>query len=330
MKNINKHGLSSVLDAIGDTPLVKLRRVARELDVWVKCEHLNPGGSVKDRMALAIVDAAERAGELAPGATLVEATAGNTGVGLALVAAVRGYRVVCVMPEKMSHDKRRALRAMGCEVIITDNAPPGDPKNFQVVARRIAEERGAVLTDQFNAAANPLIHEATTGPELWRQTEGRIAAFVAGVGTGGTITGVGRYLKRQAARAESTVKIVLADPAGSRLAGLVNDGALGDDGRYLVEGIGSSEKPGVLQHEVIDWAETVGDAESFDMAARLVREEGLLVGGSSGTAVAAAIRVAARDDIAGPVVALLPDHWDRYHSTIFDEAWMQRLHRQDG
>jgi cystathionine beta-synthase len=314
--------VSSILDAIGNTPLVQLGRVAQgcRVPVLAKCEHLNPGGSVKDRMALALVDAAEREGRLKPGATLVEATAGNTGVGLALIGAVRGYRVVCVIPEKMSPDKRRALGAMGAEVIIADNAPPGDPKNFQSVARRIAEERnGALLTDQFNNPANPAVHESTTAVEIWEQTDGGIGAFVAGVGTGGTITGVGRFLKRM----KPAAKVVLADPVGSRLAGLVNDGALGEDDSYLVEGIGSSESPGVLEPELIDWAESVSDRESFEMAGRLVREEGLLVGGSAGTAVVAALRVAKREDVDGPVVVLLPDHWDRYQSNVFDEGWLR-------
>ncbi len=310
---------STILDAIGDTPLVALERIGKScgLPLLAKCEHLNPGGSVKDRMALALVDAAEREGRLQPGATLVEATAGNTGMALALIAAVRGYRLVCVMPEKMSLDKRRALEAMGVETVIADNAPPGDPRNFQVVARRIAEQRGALLTDQFHSQANPAIHEATTGPEILRQSGGLVGAFVAGVGTGGTITGVGRFLKRE----RPEVKIVLADPVGSRLAGLVNDGELGEDGKYLVEGIGSSEVPGVLDPNVIDFAEVVSDRESFEMAQRLVREEGLLVGGSAGTAVVAAMRVAQRGDIDGPVVALLPDHWDRYQTTFFDPDW---------
>jgi len=233
---------------------------------------------------------------------------------------VRGYQVVCVMPEKMSLDKRRALSAMGVETVIADNAPPGDPRNFQMVARRIAEEReGALLTNQFHCQANPAIHESTTGPEILEQSGGQVGAFVAGVGTGGTITGVGRFLKR----ARSSIKVVLADPVGSRLAGLVNDGQLGEDGKYLVEGIGSSEVPGVLDPSVIDFAETVSDRESFAMAQRLVREEGLLVGGSAGTAVVAAVRVAQRDDLEGPVVALLPDHWDRYQTTFFDPQWSQ-------
>jgi cysteine synthase len=277
----------------------------------VKCEHLNPGGSVKDRLALALVDDAERRGALAPGATLVEATAGNTGVGLALVAAVRGYQLVCVMPEKMSEEKRQSLRALGAEVVITDNAPPGDPRHFQEVARRLAAERGnAFLTDQFCNPANPRVHEETTGPEIWAQCDGRVGAFVAGVGTGGTLTGVGRYLKARDPR----VRVVLADPTGSRLAGLIRDGALGEGSSYLVEGIGSSVVPATFDPAVVDDAEVVSDRESFETAQRLVREEGLLVGGSAGTAVAAALRVADDPRIDGPVVALLPDAWDRYLS----------------
>lgn len=312
----------TILDAIGHTPLVRLQHLAADArnEVWVKCEHLNPGGSVKDRIALAIVDAAEREGRLAAGSTLVEATAGNTGIGLAIVAALRGYQLVCVMPEKMSVDKRRALRALGAEVVVTDNAPPDDPRNFKHVARRLAADRGALLTDQFNNVANPDVHERTTGVEIWEQMQGRIGAFVAGVGTGGSITGVGRALKARS----STVKVVLADPAGSRLAGLVNDGALGPDGSYLVEGIGSSDVSAVFDPGVVDWAETIDDTLSFDTAEALVRREGLLVGGSAGTSVAAALRVARRDDVDGPVVALLPDGWDRYYTTHFDPAWRQK------
>ena len=315
----------SILDAIGRTPLVPIARVGagRRNPVLVKCEHMNPGGSVKDRLALALIDDAEARGALSPGATLVEATAGNTGVGLALVAAVRGYKLVCVMPEKMSEEKRQSLRALGAEVVITDNAPPDDPRHFQAVARRIAEERGAFLTDQFRNPANPRVHEETTGPELWAQCDGHIGAFVAGVGTGGTITGVGRYLKSRDPR----VRVVLADPQGSRLAGLVRDGALGEAGSYLVEGIGSSVVPETLDPTVIDGAETVSDRESFEMAQRLVREEGLLVGGSAGTAVVAALRVADDPRVEGPVVALLPDAWDRYRSKVFNPAWMEQVPR---
>jgi cysteine synthase len=309
--------MSSILDHIGRTPLVPLERVARGLPaaVLVKCEHLNPGGSVKDRLALAIVDDAEARGLVRPGDTLVEATAGNTGVGLALVAAVRGYALVCVLPENMSTDKRAALAALGARVVVTPNAGPDHPDNFQNVARRLAAENGWYLTDQFNSLANVRVHEETTGPEIFAQTSGRVGAFVAGVGTGGTITGVGRFLK---ARLDG-VRIVLADPVGSGLAGWVEHGVVGPDAAYQVEGIGSSKPPSILDRGVIDEVERVSDDESFAMVKRLLREEGLLVGGSSGTAVVAALRVAARGELPGPVVALLPDAWDRYRA----KPWMQ-------
>jgi cysteine synthase len=308
-----------ILDQIGSTPLVALGRIGSGLPVrvLVKCEHLNPGGSVKDRLALAIVDDAERRGALEPGATIVEATAGNTGVGLALVAAVRGYRLVCVMPAKMSVDKRLALAQLGAEVVITENAPLADPRNFQNVARRLAAERDWFLADQFANPANPDIHEATTGPEILAQTGGRIGAFVAGAGTGGTLTGVGRYLRRACPAA----RVILADPVGSLLADWVEGTTGSPDLSYALEGIGQSAPPAVMDRDVIHGAERVSDDESFAMAGRLLREEGLLVGGSAGTAVVAALRVAARGDVDGPVVALLPDGWDRYRS----QPWLQAL-----
>lgn len=305
--------MSSILDRIGSTPLVPLNALGAGLPVplLAKCEFLNPGGSVKDRIAMAIIDDAERRGALAPGATLIEATAGNTGLGLAMVAAVRGYRLACVLPEKMSNDKRRALRSAGAEVIITPNAPPDSPENFQNVARRLAAERGWFLVDQFVNPANPHVHETVTGPEIIAQVAGPVHAFVAGVGTGGSITGIGRCLKRQDAR----TRIVLADPVGSLLASLWGDGLPPCDAPYLVEGIGSSRVPANLDLRVIDAVERVTDAESFEAARRLIREEGLFAGGSAGTAVAAAIRVAARACPGdGAVVALLPDGWDRYLS----------------
>jgi cysteine synthase len=242
-----------------------------------------------------------------PGTTLVEATAGNTGVGLALVAAVRGYRLACVMPEKMSADKQEALAALGAEVIVAPNAPPSSPDNFQNVARRLARERGWFLTDQFAHPANPRVHEATTGPEILEQCGGRVGAFVCGVGTGGTITGVGRFLKAHC----PGVRVVLADPVGSRLAHLVDPSHPDHDAAYRVEGIGGSVTPATCDLRVIDAAERVSDGDSFAMTHRLIREEGLLVGGSSGTVVAAALRLAARG-CDGPVVALLADSWDRY------------------
>jgi len=228
---------------------------------------------------------------------------------------VRGYRLVCVMPEKMSADKRAALRALGARVVITPNAPPSSPENFRSVAARLAAEHGWFLTDQFRNPANVRVHAETTGPEILAQTEGRVGAFVAGAGTGGTISGVGRCLRAALPR----VRIVLADPIGSALADWVETGQLGADGAYAVEGIGGSEAPANLHRDVIDAAERVSDAESFAMVKRLVREEGLLVGGSAGTNVVAALRVAARGGLDGPVVTILPDAWDRYRA----KPWMQ-------
>jgi len=316
--------MTTVLDLIGRTPLVPLRRIGAGLPtpILAKCEHLNPGGSVKDRIALAIVDDAERRGVLRPGMTLVEATAGNTGIGLALVAAARGYRLACVMPEKMSHDKRLALAALGAEVIMVPNAPQGDPRNFRQVAVRLAEERGWFLTNQFANPANPRAHEQTTGPEIWEQTSGCIGAFVAGAGTGGTLTGVARFLRER----RSAARIVLADPVGSRLAHLVETRHPDADAPYLVEGIGGSSPPETLDITLIHEAELISDSESFCMAGRLMREEGLLVGGSAGTAVAAAVRVAQRSRLDGPVVVVLPDSWDRYYS----QPWMRELISSDG
>lgn len=309
----------SILDHIGGTPLVALRSVGKGLavPVLVKCEHMNPGGSVKDRLARAIVDDAEARGLLRPGMTLIEATAGNTGVGLALLAAARGYGLVCVMPEKMSVDKRVALAWLGAKVVITPNAPPSSPDNFRNVARRMAEEHGFYLTDQFCNPVNIRVHEETTGAEILEQTGGRVGAFVAGAGTGGTITGVGRRLKAALPR----VRVVLADPVGSSLADWVETGTLGADGSYAVEGIGGSEAPENLHRDVIDGAERISDEESFAMVKRLVREEGLLVGGSAGTNVVAALRLASRGDLEGPVVTVLPDSWDRYRAKPWMQGW---------
>jgi cysteine synthase len=286
-------------------------------ELFLKLEYANPGGSIKDRIGLSMIEQAEKRGELKPGGTIVEATAGNTGVGLALVAGARGYELVCVMPEKMSLDKRTSLAALGARVEITRNAPVDDPGNFQQVARTLAAEHGWFLADQFCNPANPLVHEQTTGPEILAQSGGRIGAFVAGAGTGGTITGVGRFLRRECPGA----RVVLADPLGSGLADWVESGVAGPDTGYLIEGIGAGEPPQVMDRAVIDSAERIPDADSFAMVGRLLREEGLLVGGSAGTAVAAALRVARSGGLDGPIVALLPDSWDRYLST----AWLRAL-----
>jgi cysteine synthase len=308
-----------VLEHIGKTPLIRLQRIGTDLPtpILVKCEHMNPGGSVKDRIALAIIEDAEQRGLLRPGMTLVEATAGNTGLGLALVAAARGYKLVCVMPEKISLDKRAALRAMGVRVIIVPNAPPSSPDNFQNVAKDLAREHSWFHTDQFENPANSRAHELGTGQELLEQVGGPIGAFVSGAGTGGTITGVGRRLKA----ADPRTRIVLADPVGSVLAHYVKTGQLGPDLPYQVEGIGSSKVHGNFDRTVVDAAEQVSDAESFAMVRRLIREEGLMVGGSAGANLVAALRVAALPNLHGPVVTVLCDSWDRYRS----KPWMQKL-----
>lgn len=320
-----------VIDAIGNTPLVELKRVAAGLPnkVFIKCEHLNPGGSIKDRTARAIVLDAEERGLLGPGATLVEGTAGNTGVGLALIAGARGYRCVCVLPEKMAVDKRVALRQLGSEVIITRNGPLTAPHNFRNVAARLAEENGWFLTNQFHNPANIGAHYGTakyrgTGQEILAQIQeagfSTLGAFVCSSGTGGTITGVGRRMKEH----DANIKVVLADPVGSSIADWVNTGTLGPDGPFAVEGIGSGSVPGNLHREYLDSGEKVTDDEAFAMVERLVKEEGLTVGGSTGVNVVAALRVAARGDIKGPVVTIAADLWDRYKSTAWMKAWMER------
>lgn len=320
-----------VIDAIGNTPLVELKRVAAGLPnrVFIKCEHLNPGGSIKDRTARAIVTDAEERGLLAPGATMIEGTAGNTGMGLAVVAAARGYRLICVLPEKMAADKRIALRQLGAEVIITRGGPLTAPHNFRNVAARLAQEHGWFPTNQFHNPANLGAHYGTarykgTGEELLVQIVEagfpKIGAFVMSSGTGGTISGTGQRLKE----AHASTQVVLADPVGSSIADWINTGELGPDGPYSVEGIGSGTVPGNLHREWIDAAEKVADAEAYAMVERLVKEEGLTVGGSTGVNVVAALRVARRTDLDGPVVTVACDLWDRYRSTPWMQAWMER------
>ncbi len=306
----------TILSCIGHTPLLPLPRLG---GILVKCEHLNPGGSIKDRIALAMVEAAEAEGRLRPGSTIIEATAGNTGVGLALVAADRGYTLVCVMPEKMSVDKRSALKMLGAQVIITPNAPLSDPQNFQNVARRLAAEHGWWWPDQFRNPANPRVHEEKTAMELLEQTGGQLGAFVAGAGTGGTLTGVARALRRH----NPKIRIVLADPVGSALASWHSHGVAGVEAAYLVEGIGSGLPPENLDLSLIDDTISISDAESFAMTRRLIQEEGLLVGGSSGTNVAAALRYSQRADLCGPVATVLPDRMDRYQSQPWMQAWVR-------
>src|SRR6516225_5965618 len=275
----------SILQSIGWTPLVRLRRLAADVPatVAVKVESLNPGGSVKDRVGLAMINEAEHRGWLRPGGTIIEATAGNTGVGLAMVAAVKGYRCIFVLPDKMSNEKIALLKAYGAEVVITPTSvPPDSPESYNGVADRLAREvPGAWRPNQFTNLANPDIHYHATGPEIWEQTEGRITAFVSGVGTGGTISGVARYLRER----KPDVKIVGADPEGSVLSG-------GSPRPWKVEGIGEDFVPRTFNSRLVDDWIRIGDAESFHTARELARREGMLVGGSTGTSVAAALRYA--------------------------------------
>src|SRR5262244_3896070 len=305
----------TILQSIGKTPLVRLRRVAEglKIPVYVKVEAMNPGGSIKDRVGLAMIVEAERRGLLRPGGTIIEATAGNTGVGLAMVAAVKGYRCIFVLPDKMSKEKIALLKAYGAEVVITPTAvAPDSPESYNGVADRLAREiPGAWRPNQFANLATPEIHYRTTGPEIWEQTEGRVTAFVAGVGTGGTISGVARYLKER----NPDVKIIGADPEGSVLSG-------GSPRPWKVEGIGEDFVPKTFNSQLVDEWIRVTDAESFSTARALARREGILVGGSSGTAVAAALRYARRLTGEQLVVALCADTGRNYLSKFFDDEWL--------
>ncbi len=317
-----------ISELVGGTPLVRLSSVTAGLSATVlaKVEYLNPGGSVKDRIALRMIEAAEAAGELRPGGTIVEPTSGNTGVGLALIAQQRGYDCIFVCPDKVSADKRDVLAAYGARVVVTPTAvSPEHPDSYYSVSDRLVREiDGAWKPDQYANPEGPRSHHATTGPEVWADTDGRVTHFVAGVGTGGTITGAGRYLKEVSAdRAGGPVRVVGADPAGSVYSG-------GDGRPYLVEGVGEDFWPKAYDPAVPDQIVAVSDGESFEMTRRLAREEALLVGGSSGMAVVAALRVAAELQDADPVAArdavivvLLPDGGRGYLSKIFSDSWMR-------
>jgi cystathionine beta-synthase len=310
----------SILEAVGETPLVRLSRLGRDLKpaLVAKVEALNPGGSIKDRVALALIEAAERDGRLKPGATIIEPTSGNTGTGLAMAASLKGYRVIAVMPDKMSKEKIDLLRAYGAEVVVAPTeVPPDSPESYYRVADRLtAEIPGAFQPNQYSNMANPEVHHLTTGPELWRQSGGRITHVVAGVGTGGTITGVGRYLREQ----NPDVEIIGADPVGSIFSG-------GEDGvkPYLVEGVGEDFWPATYDPSVVDRYITVTDKDSFLWTRRLAEMEGILAGGSGGLALYAAYQVACEvDDPAAMVAVILPDGGRSYLSKVFNDAWMRQ------
>jgi cystathionine beta-synthase len=304
-----------VLGAIGHTPLVRLGRIHRPGNLVAKLEHMNPGGSVKERIAVAMIDAAENEGLLAPGGTIIEPTSGNTGVGLALIGAVRGYRVICTVPDKVSKEKIDLLKAYGVEVIVTptDLLPEHPDSYYGVAATKAAEIEGSFRPDQYSNPNNPVAHYMTTGPEIWRQTDGAVDVLVAGVGTGGTISGAGRFLKEQ----RPDITLVGADPEGSIFT------APGPQSihQYLVEGVGEDFYPETVDLELIDRFVMVSDAQSFSMTRRLAREEGILGGGSCGMAAEAALQIA-REDKDKLVVVILPDSGRGYLSKIFNDEWM--------
>jgi cystathionine beta-synthase len=323
MKDVKRN----ILEAVGRTPLVRLNRVAGQIrsTIAAKLEYLNPGGSIKDRVGVTIVEEAERRGELKPGATIVEATSGNTGMGLAIAAAVKGYKLIFVMPDKQSQEKVQNLRAFGAKVIVTPtNVAPDDPRSYYSVAKRLAEETpNAFYANQYYNPDNPLAHYRTTGPEVWDQTGGELDAFVSGMGTGGTLTGVSRYLRER----KPDVLVVGVDPEGSLYKDYLERGVVVEARPYLIEGIGEDFFPGTMDLKAVDKVVRVQDKESYLMARELLTSEGLYTGSSGGAAVVGAIRFAREHEAAGGrplnVVVVLPDSGSRYLSKLYNDDWMR-------
>lgn len=324
MSERHREPYDSVLETIGWTPLIRLSRVTEGIKtpVYGKAEFFNPGGSVKDRIGLAIIEDAERRGQLRPGGTVIEGTAGNTGVALAIAAALKGYRCVFTMPDKMSQDKVRLLKAFGAEVIITPTAvPPDHPDNYVMKAQQLARDTpNSIVANQFYNPVNPQAHYDTTGPELWTQTEGKITHLVGGAGTGGTLSGAGKFLKEQ----NPDIQIICGDPEGSIYAEYSRTKAKPEGVPYKVEGIGGDKIPATLHLDYVDEFRTVSDKQAFHMARRLAREEGLLTGGSSGLLVSVALDVAREvNDPRAVICVLLCDTGERYLSKVFNDEWMR-------
>jgi cystathionine beta-synthase len=314
----------SVLETIGWTPLIRLGRLGAGLRtrVYGKAEYANPGGSVKDRIGLAIIEDAERRGELKPGGTIVEGTSGNTGVGLAIAACLKGYHCIFTMPDKMSQEKVRLLKAYGAEVVITPTAvPPDHPDHYVMKAKQLVRDTpGAILANQFYNPVNPEAHYATMGPEIWEQTSGKVTHFVAGAGTGGTVSGAGKYLKEK----KPEIRVIAGDPVGSLYTKYHRTRTLGEGHPYKVEGIGGDKIPTTIWFDWIDEFRQVPDRTSLTMARRLAREEGILAGGSAGLNVWLALEIAREvDDPAALVVTILADTGERYLSKVFNDEWMQ-------
>ena len=315
--------LNSILETVGNTPLIKLNRVTKDIKATVlaKVEFFNPAGSVKDRIAFSIIEAAEKDGTLKPGGTIVEATSGNTGAGLALVAALKGYKAVFTMPDKMSAEKVRVLKAYGADVIVAPTAvPPDSPESYYEVAKKVVRDTpNAILANQYFNPENPLTHYRSTGPEIWKQTGGKIDTFVAGVGTGGTISGTGKFLKEK----NPNIKVIGADPVGSIIKEYFYTKKMIEATPYKVEGVGEDIIPGTLDFQYIDEVIDANDKDSFIMARRMSREEGIFIGGSGGLAVVVALKVAKDLPEDKMVVVLLPDSGERYLSKIYSDEWMQ-------
>ncbi|HEV2333245.1 MAG TPA: pyridoxal-phosphate dependent enzyme [Gammaproteobacteria bacterium] len=311
---------SNVLEMIGNTPMLELKHLdTGPCQLFLKLELMNPGGSIKDRIGRSMIEEAEKRGELKPGATIVEATAGNTGLGLALVAAQKGYRLILVIPDKMSQEKIFNLRAMGAEVVLTrSDVAKGHPEYYQDLAKRLAREQGAFFVNQFGNPDNVKAHETTTGPEIWEQMGGKLDAVVAGVGSSGTLTGIGHYMRKVAPH----VEMILADPKGSVLADYIKTGILGEKGAWLVEGIGEDFIPGICDLSVVKHAYTIPDSEAFSVAREVLRKEGLLLGSSSGVLIGAALRYCRAQKTPKRVVTIGADTGNKYLSKLYNDFWM--------